>query len=473
LPRSPEAEHWPSIDILMLTDDGSVFFDLNESESSDNDEGSTGPSLMPPPQENRKRSRHSKSEWDKLTVPYLNHGFGCMERIANTTTRTRAVLTTETHQELSNRERRAFTKREAPRMWQVGDRCEAKFRAQWEGNAVTRWYPGKVDKVTRQGCDVLFDDGDFEEAIPLRYVRTPRGKKVLQTVTNSQTHQQCASQVRTPDSAVDTAHALIIKLKRTGGNWTAQQQPFPGATRLQPTHAHQAQDTDEKQEVASGAAHPLRRRGGLTIESSDDEFSDEEQEPARLRQRMEQQQREAAAMAVEAAKVAEAASVAKAEAALESERERQRIEDEKQRSEEATVAQAAPAAQKVQEAQGHHLGQDEEMLLCDRRTGEMTRVRGETSALTAASIETGAVPSAALEGLLAFSQHSVANGTAALSALMAPPSQCLAAAAPAPWVPLPLPKSCGGVTTAATANGVKQVCAPMSSTRWATPVILA
>jgi len=65
--------------------------------------------------------------------------------------------------------------RESAAPCMVGWRCEAKFRAQSVGSSFARWYPGVIESVSNDGrkCDVLFDDGDRERHVPLRFLRGP------------------------------------------------------------------------------------------------------------------------------------------------------------------------------------------------------------------------------------------------------------------------------------------------------------
>jgi len=62
------------------------------------------------------------------------------------------------------------------RQWRGGDYCDAKYLAQEVGSALARWYPGRIVGVSDNGlrCDVLFDDGDYEASVPVRFIRVPR-----------------------------------------------------------------------------------------------------------------------------------------------------------------------------------------------------------------------------------------------------------------------------------------------------------
>lgn len=77
--------------------------------------------------------------------------------------------------------------RTTQRTWRGGDYVDAKYLAQQVGSACARWYPGRIVGVSDDGLfyDVLFEDGDYEEAVPVRYVRASR-KVPPEAVLNSQ-----------------------------------------------------------------------------------------------------------------------------------------------------------------------------------------------------------------------------------------------------------------------------------------------
>ena len=60
--------------------------------------------------------------------------------------------------------------------FEVGQRVEAKFRAQELGSFAAKWYGGVVSKVNAGGAtfDVEYEDGDHEDAVPLKFLRQPR-----------------------------------------------------------------------------------------------------------------------------------------------------------------------------------------------------------------------------------------------------------------------------------------------------------
>lgn len=56
-------------------------------------------------------------------------------------------------------------------MWKVGDVCEGKFCAKRGGRT---WYRGTIEAVHPEGgCDVRYDDGDWEKNVPLKFLRAP------------------------------------------------------------------------------------------------------------------------------------------------------------------------------------------------------------------------------------------------------------------------------------------------------------
>jgi len=187
-----------------------LLYDLNESDSECDDDAPP-PALVveAEPQvtpvvavDAALPKKRRKSEWEKLTVPHVAHGFWEETRAYASRRSAKTVMVTETKAATSTRKKRKTpvqqpesesaappsAREPAKRVaWRVGDRCEAKYRAQSEGSAVTRWFPGKIEAVSEEkGLDVVFDDGDFEAHVPLRYVRMPRTKsKVLSTMTNT------------------------------------------------------------------------------------------------------------------------------------------------------------------------------------------------------------------------------------------------------------------------------------------------
>ena len=78
---------------------------------------------------------------------------------------------------LEKRKNSSRSSRESPTFsdsnnFERGDRVEAKVRG-W-----TKYYPGKVDKVNRDGTlDLKFDDGDFKGNVPPSQVRSLESRR--------------------------------------------------------------------------------------------------------------------------------------------------------------------------------------------------------------------------------------------------------------------------------------------------------
>ena len=69
----------------------------------------------------------------------------------------------------------------------VGQPVEAKHMAQQVGSFAAKWYSGVVRKVHENGaCDVIFDDGDTEDKVPLKFLRLPRKAKAAAPVKEQQ-----------------------------------------------------------------------------------------------------------------------------------------------------------------------------------------------------------------------------------------------------------------------------------------------
>ena len=61
----------------------------------------------------------------------------------------------------------------------VGQHVEAKYQAQRVGSMSAKWYAGVVRTVHGDGaCDIDYDDGDQEDAVPLKFLRLPPPPKV-------------------------------------------------------------------------------------------------------------------------------------------------------------------------------------------------------------------------------------------------------------------------------------------------------
>ena len=71
--------------------------------------------------------------------------------------------------------------------YSVGQRIEAKHMAQCFGSFAAKWYSGVVRKVHGDGaCDVLYDDGDDEDEVPLKFLRLPKTSKAAAPVKEQQ-----------------------------------------------------------------------------------------------------------------------------------------------------------------------------------------------------------------------------------------------------------------------------------------------
>ena len=76
---------------------------------------------------------------------------------------------------------------EKAQTYAVGQHVEAKHMAQQVGSFAAKWYSGVVRKVHGDGaCDVLFDDGDKEDKVPLKFLRLPRKAKAAAPVKEQQ-----------------------------------------------------------------------------------------------------------------------------------------------------------------------------------------------------------------------------------------------------------------------------------------------
>jgi hypothetical protein len=83
-------------------------------------------------------------------------------------------------------------------IFQVGTRCEAKYGAQSSPFALTRWYPGTVTLLLPDGgCDVTYDDGDFEAHVPPKFLRR-RAEQTNGGSSSSTSQQAAAPPVATP-----------------------------------------------------------------------------------------------------------------------------------------------------------------------------------------------------------------------------------------------------------------------------------
>ena len=61
----------------------------------------------------------------------------------------------------------------------VGQHVQAKYQAQRVGSMSAKWYAGVVRTVHGDGaCDIDYDDGDREDAVPLKFLRLPPPPKV-------------------------------------------------------------------------------------------------------------------------------------------------------------------------------------------------------------------------------------------------------------------------------------------------------
>ena len=61
---------------------------------------------------------------------------------------------------------------EKAQTYAIGQHVEAKHMAQQVGSFAAKWYSGVVRKVHENGaCDVLYDDGDKEDKVPLKFLR--------------------------------------------------------------------------------------------------------------------------------------------------------------------------------------------------------------------------------------------------------------------------------------------------------------
>ena len=57
----------------------------------------------------------------------------------------------------------------------VGTRIEARYQASKHGPSRTKWFPGHIASApSADGCyDVQYDDGDFEQCVPSKFIRSP------------------------------------------------------------------------------------------------------------------------------------------------------------------------------------------------------------------------------------------------------------------------------------------------------------
>ena len=53
---------------------------------------------------------------------------------------------------------------------------EAKYMAQKHGSSLAKWFPGRIESApdAEGRCNVRYEDGDFEELVPSRYLRWPQ-----------------------------------------------------------------------------------------------------------------------------------------------------------------------------------------------------------------------------------------------------------------------------------------------------------
>ena len=67
---------------------------------------------------------------------------------------------------------RSSVSSEKAQTYAIGQHVEAKHMAQQVGSFAAKWYSGVVRKVHENGaCDVLYDDGDKEDKVPLKFLR--------------------------------------------------------------------------------------------------------------------------------------------------------------------------------------------------------------------------------------------------------------------------------------------------------------
>jgi len=178
------------------------------------------------------RQRARLTEWDKLTLPWFTNGHLAPEATPYSSLRKpprspppRAIAKKKMKSVRSNygpvtgaaatanaRARRMVSRRPAVAVWEAGMLCEAKFQAQNVGGALARWFPGTVESVSADGsqCDVRFDDGDYEAAVPRKYMRLPKT-----SATSMMVESPCESEDRSMPSwstrSVDVA-AVVTKL---------------------------------------------------------------------------------------------------------------------------------------------------------------------------------------------------------------------------------------------------------------------
>ena len=82
----------------------------------------------------------------------------------------------------------------------VGQHIEAKNLAQQVGSFAAKWYSGVVRKVHEHGaCDVLYDDGDTEDKVPLKFLRLPRKAKAVAPAQQQQQQPAAAPSVAATD----------------------------------------------------------------------------------------------------------------------------------------------------------------------------------------------------------------------------------------------------------------------------------
>jgi hypothetical protein len=202
-------------------------FDLNESDEEDDDEIPTmttttctkastvvaphlsseprAPDSLPEPpvtldltEPSASRSgTKRRTEWDKLTAQWFANGAASPQALPYSNARG-AVPAAKHMQhrqggELKRRRttapldltqpdtsgpivERTSTAKHNKHAWKANDRCLAKFRAQTVGSHNAFWYPGRIASVSASGkkCDVVFDDGDREACVPLRFLRLPQ-----------------------------------------------------------------------------------------------------------------------------------------------------------------------------------------------------------------------------------------------------------------------------------------------------------
>ena len=130
--------------------------------------------------------------------------------------------------------------RTLPSAWQVGMRIESKYQAAKYGSFSTKWYAGTIVSAPDADgrCDVRYDDGDFEEAVPSRYIRPPKvseaGSQAPPAPTPAPPPQlppPPRASTSPPSAGADDAADLVVSGKRkvkatvvqVDGHWVKRQ----------------------------------------------------------------------------------------------------------------------------------------------------------------------------------------------------------------------------------------------------------